>query len=302
MQVTACEGPLEWLGGILIAALECDQAAFEGREIGEVARREELALNDGEVDLDLVEPAGMDRCVDQNDVWPFGSQSGSGSPAAMGRTVVGDEEHTSSGAVRLLAHDLSDKALERSDAVLAFAAAEQLGAMHVPGGKVGQRAGTHVFVLDIDRATQSGRQRAVFASPSLNAGLLISAQNVIARPQCGTFPTALVQLEDAASLAGELRIAREYPGAVMLRPQRVLAEPAPERGATDLRDDPARHRLVAQFGRPARQRQASATRQLTGQRLDRHRDTGGKSGPVARGAAVRRDREAAAYRNADATC
>jgi hypothetical protein len=45
------------------------------------------------------------------------------------------------------------------------------------------------------------------------------------------------KLEDAASLAGELRIARAYPGAVMPGPQRVLAEPAPERGATDLRDD-----------------------------------------------------------------
>lgn len=202
-----------------------------------------------------------------------------------------------------MVHDLSDQALERSDAVLGFAVAEQLGAMHVPGSEVGQRAGTRVLVLDIDRATRSGRQRAVFASPSLNAGLLVSAQNVIARPQCCTFPTALVKLEDTTSLAGKLRIAREYPATVMPGPQRVLAEPAPEGGATDLRDDAARHRLVAQFGDgPARQRQTSATRQLTGQRLDRHRDTGGKSEPVARHAAVRQDQEAAAYKSADATC
>ena len=127
MQVTACEGPLEWLGGILIAALECDQAAFEGREIGEVARREELALNDREVDLDLVEPAGMDWCVNQNDVWPRGSQPSSGSPAAMGRTVVGDEEYPTGGAIRLLVHDLGNQALERSDAVRAFAVARQSG-------------------------------------------------------------------------------------------------------------------------------------------------------------------------------
>ena len=59
---------------MLIAALECNQAAFECREIGEVAWREELALNDGEGDLDLVEPTGMDRCVNQDNVWPFGSR------------------------------------------------------------------------------------------------------------------------------------------------------------------------------------------------------------------------------------
>ena len=70
----------------------------------------------------------------------------------------GDEEHTAGGAIRLLVHDLSDKALESSDAVLAFAAAEQLGAMHVPGGEVGQRAGTRIFMLDIDRAMGGGRQ------------------------------------------------------------------------------------------------------------------------------------------------
>jgi hypothetical protein len=56
VQITAREGPLERLGGTLIAALESDQAAFGGSESGEVTWREELALNDGEVILDLVEP------------------------------------------------------------------------------------------------------------------------------------------------------------------------------------------------------------------------------------------------------
>ena len=73
VQVTAGEGPLEGSGGALIAALEGHQTAFEGSQIGKVARREELALNDGEVDLNLVEPAGMDRRVDQDDIWPFGA-------------------------------------------------------------------------------------------------------------------------------------------------------------------------------------------------------------------------------------
>ena len=76
----------------------------------------------------------------------------------MGRPVVGDEEHTTGGTIRLLSHDLGDQALERRDAVLTFATAEQLGAMHVPGGEIGQRAGTRVFMLNIDRATRGGRQ------------------------------------------------------------------------------------------------------------------------------------------------
>src|SRR5664279_5891550 len=94
VQVTACEGPFERSGGALIASLEGHQTAFEDREVGEVARREKLALDNREIDLNLVEPAGVDRRVDQGDIRPSGSQSGGGSLAAMGRAVVRDEEHT----------------------------------------------------------------------------------------------------------------------------------------------------------------------------------------------------------------
>ena len=121
----------------MVAALESHQIVFEGDESGEVAWGEEFALNDGEVDVDLVEPTGMDRRVDQDDVWPFGSQSSSGSLAAVRGAVVCDKEHTTRGTIRFLTHDLRDQAFERCDAVLALTATEQLGAMYVPGGEVG---------------------------------------------------------------------------------------------------------------------------------------------------------------------
>src|SRR5208337_3468394 len=119
----------------------------------------------------------------------------------------------------------------------------------------------------------------MLAPAGLDAGLLVNAENVIAWPQCCTFPTALVKIEDATSLAGELRITREDPSAMTPGPQCVLAEPAPQGGAADLCHDAARHRLVAQFGdRPVRQGQTSTRRELTRQCLDRNDDTGGKTG------------------------
>ena len=143
----------------------------------------------------------------------------------------------------------------------------------------------------------------MFAPAGLDAGLLVNAENVIAWPQCCTFPTALVKIEDATSLAGELRITREDPSAMTPGPQCVLAEPAPQGGAADLCNDAACHRLVAQFDdRPVRQGQTSTRWQLTRQRLDRHDDTGGKSGLVARFAVGHQDREVAGGRSADATC
>jgi hypothetical protein len=50
--------------------------------------------------------------------------------------------------------------------------------------------------------------------PGLDAGLLIDAEDVIARPQCCTFPAAPVEIDDVASLAREVRITREDPGAM----------------------------------------------------------------------------------------
>ena len=52
----------------------------------------------------------------------------------------------------------------------------------------------------------------MFAASGLDAGFLIDAENVIVQPQCCTSPAALVEIDDAASLAGEVRITREDPG------------------------------------------------------------------------------------------
>jgi len=49
--------------------LEGKQALLQVIERAEVVGREDLALNDGEVDLDLVEPTGMDRNVDEYGAW-----------------------------------------------------------------------------------------------------------------------------------------------------------------------------------------------------------------------------------------
>src|SRR6185312_540471 len=155
-----------------IASLEGRQTTFEGRQVGEVARCEQLALDNGEIDLNLVEPAGVDRRVDQDDIRPSGSQSRGGSRAAMGGTVVRDEEHTPRRTIRFLSHDLSDKALERRDAVLVLAAAEQPGAMHVPGSQISPRSGPRIFVLDTQWTTGRGRQWGMFVPPGLDAGLL----------------------------------------------------------------------------------------------------------------------------------
>jgi len=152
VKVTASKGPLEWPCSPLIARLEGQQAPFKVGPGGRVAQCEEFALDDGKVDFDLVEPTGVDRRMDQNDMGPLGAEPVGRWLTAMGGTIVSDQEHATRRTIRLPTHDLNDEALESGDAVLAFAATKKLGSLHVPRSEVGQRAGSGVFVLNIDRA------------------------------------------------------------------------------------------------------------------------------------------------------
>ena len=283
MQVAAREGPLERIGSSLIASLERHHGPLQFRQTVKAAWREQLPLDNGEVHLQLVEPARVDRGMNQNDIGPPGAKPLAGAPATMARAVVDDQEHAACRAVRLLFHDLTDQAMERCNAIPALAAAEQSCPVHIPRGEIGQRSRTHVFVRDVDRTPWCRRQGGMFPPPCLDARLLVDAEHVIPRPQRCTFPSALIQIDDPAGLAGKLRVTWKDPTAMTPGAQRVLAEPAPERSAADLRDNPARHRFLAQVGDgPMRERQAATGWQLTGQRLDRNHRIGGKSGLDAR--------------------
>ena len=84
-------------------------------------------------------------------------------------------EHTVSRAVRLFAHDLGDEAIERNNPGRALAAAEQLGAVDIPGRDIGAGTGAGIFMLHIDRPLRGRWKRGMFASPGLDAGLFVGA-------------------------------------------------------------------------------------------------------------------------------
>ena len=70
-QVLSGEFPLEGLGDLFIVFLKTKNPF---RQIGkgkEVVGREYFSLEDGEIDFDLVQPTGMDREMDDNDLRPL---------------------------------------------------------------------------------------------------------------------------------------------------------------------------------------------------------------------------------------
>jgi len=137
VQVATREGPLERFGSPLIAGLKCHQSVLQAGQAVKAARREQLSLDNGELHLELVQPTGVNRGMNQNDVGPFGAKPVGGTSAAMARAVVDDQEHAACRSVRLLSHDLTDQTMERGNAVPALAAAEQSGPIYIPCGEIG---------------------------------------------------------------------------------------------------------------------------------------------------------------------
>src|SRR3990172_880630 len=271
IEVGARELPLERCSDLLVVFLETQESIFDLCERGEVIRGEHLALDDGEIDLDLVEPAGMHWSVDRDHVAESGVQTTDASTATVRRAVVHDPEDAASGLVGWLPHHVAHQFLEGFDAGGLFAAAEELHAVNVHGGQVRPRPATFVLVLNTHGAMWSGRQGRMNATACLNAGLLVGRDDEIVAPQRFALPTAGIEVENAPRLYGKVPVAWKDPAPMLPGAKGIFAEPAP-------------HRLVADGGRQsaafdfagnvaatvARQRQSACPGQFAGNGFNEH--------------------------------
>ena len=116
VEVGAAEFPLEGLGDGLVVLLEAKQTVLDISERGEVVWGQRFALDDREVDLDLVEPTGVDRAVDQHEIWESRLKASDGRLAAVRGAVVHDPKDVARIAVGRVGHDLRDEAVEGLDA------------------------------------------------------------------------------------------------------------------------------------------------------------------------------------------
>jgi hypothetical protein len=83
----------------------------------EVVGREYPPLNNGEVNLNLIEPASVDGGVHEDHVRPLRAQAVDRLLAAMGGTLVPDPENATCRLVGFSAHDFSNQAIDRSNPV-----------------------------------------------------------------------------------------------------------------------------------------------------------------------------------------
>lgn len=94
LQITACELPLEGPCDLLIVLLEADDTGGDfivGRKVG---RGKRFSLEDREVDLDLVDPAGMLGQMDKGEVVQLPFESVDRALASVDCAAIDDPEHS----------------------------------------------------------------------------------------------------------------------------------------------------------------------------------------------------------------
>lgn len=209
VQVLPAELPFKGLGRRFPVVLKIEESLRQNVQVWEIAGRQNLPLDNGEVDLHLVEPTGMDRRVDQDQLWIRALQALHSPEAAVSRTVVDDPEDAASVIVGRARHDLLDEAVKRPNTILLFAAPTDPGMVDIQTGDLGPGPAPKILVLYLHRATRAAGAGRMFASPGLNAGFFVRGDHELIILQGLPFPRAGIQIENAAGFVGKVGIARK---------------------------------------------------------------------------------------------
>ena len=267
------EGPC---GGLPIV-LKFEEAFGDSVETGKVVGGQNLALDDGEVDFDLIEPTGMDRSMDEGEARIAMAQTRDGSVATVCRAVIHDPENAPGVVIRGSCHHLFDQAVKGGDAILRFTTAKDAGAVDIQGGEIGPGAAAGVLVFDVHGSVRPATVRSMLAPAGLNAGLFIRGDHEFIILQRLVSPLAGIEIQHAAGLAGKVRVTGEDPTAVIPGPNGVMMQPAPQRAAADRGDQTALLNLLHQVaGTPAGERSTVLGGQFARQGSNLHDEVGGK--------------------------
>jgi len=155
--------------------------------------------------------------------------------------------------------------------------------MNVPRSQVGPGASAKILMFNPGGAVRSGWQRRLFSTSSLNTGLLVRRDHEVINAQWGALPNALIKVEDGTGIGSKVGITREDPASMLPGTESVGAEPTPQGGAANFRDETLRNDVLTDLlDREARQRKSETVRELAGKRLNLDDEAGGKSGLYAR--------------------
>jgi hypothetical protein len=168
-QVLSGEFPLEGPGNLLVVFLKGAYSLPEINKGKEVVGRKHFSLEDGEINLDLVQPTGMDGKMNDNDLGPFALKPIDGGQSSVRGSVVKNPENPSGGTIGFTCHDVLDQTVKGDDPGFGFAPSEQFCSPYVPGSQVVQRPLSPVFEFHLLPLSNSRGQGRVPTMPCLKS-------------------------------------------------------------------------------------------------------------------------------------
>ena len=232
------ELPVEWLSAYVVPFRESMNAIPHRLQTREVVRCERFALEDGEIDLDLVQPARVNWQRNSVSVSELAAEATGERRWAMRASLIDDPEDPTSRLVWLAGHDLLHKPMEWVDATGLLDATVDLRPMNIKSGEVCPRTATLVLVLVLYALPSSvgADFRAMNPDPRLDAGLLVGGDDELVGPQRPLIPLAGVEIQDFVRSLLEQQIAGPYPRTVPPGLESVGVEDSPDRRQADRRD------------------------------------------------------------------
>ncbi len=209
-----------------------------------MVRCEYLSLNDGKIDFNLVQPAGMDRQVDQYSLRPCFLKSFDSGLTPMRRTIINDPKDPGSGPVWFLIHDLVHQTHEGLDPGLWFHATEYSPTMNIPSSQIVQSTFAQIFMLDHSGFPRPGSNDGMAAASGLDTGFLISRQDEVSFTQRLPFPNTLIEVKNRRGPFHKSRITGKDPASIIPRANGIRVQPAPQSASADLSDDPPGKNLL----------------------------------------------------------
>lgn len=271
IQIAAGEFPFKRPSDSLKVAFKLPKGMGQLVQRLKVVWRQNLSLNNREVDFDLIEPTAVNGSMDQLQTRiPLLKPLHTGQ-APVGGTVVDDPEYSAGLGIGWLGHDPINQLIKGLNPTTGPTLPKDPGVMNIHGRQIGDGSPPLILVFDLHGLAGLGWLAGMDASAGLDAGLFIGGKHKFIRLQGLALPGPRIEVQQSSGFGGEVRIAREDPTAVKPRSDGILMEPAPKRRLTDLGDQAGLADLLGQFGEaPAREGQAKLFGQFASQGFNLH--------------------------------
>lgn len=151
----------------------------------------------------------------------------------MSRSIIDNQENPSCFFVRMLAHELVNKAIKRTGTTFMNTQTKEFGPMNIECSDISPCPASFIVVFHLHGSTRLRGIGSMSSSPSSDTGLLIRTQNKLILFGWFFIPNPVIEIENISGFSSKIRISTENPAPMLPRLDDVLVQPAPHCAIAD---------------------------------------------------------------------